>query len=59
MNDTTTYGTGIILCNCNNTKYLNINRKFIITRDLLIIENKKLVKITSKGPNYREPKTML
>ena len=57
-NDTRTYGTGIILCNCTNSKYLNHHHGHIIPRDLQIIENKKLGNILSKGPNSREPKTI-
>ena len=56
-NDTRTYGTYIISCNCTNSKYLN-HYGHIITGDLRIIENKKLCKIISKGPNYREPNTI-
>ena len=55
-NETRTYGTGIISCNCTNSKYLNHYHGKIITEDsriLLylygIIENKKLRKIISKG----------
>ena len=53
-NDARTYGTYIISCNCTNSKHLN-HYGHIITGDLRIIENKKLCKIISKGPNYREP----
>ena len=41
-----------------NSKSLNHHDGYIITGDLWIIENKKLCKIISKGPNYREPKTI-
>ena len=40
-NDTRTSGTGIISCNCTNSKYLNRHHEYIITGDLLIIENKR------------------
>ena len=48
-NDTRTYGTGIISCNCTNSKYLNQHHGKIITGDLQLIENKKLRKSISKG----------
>ena len=57
-NDSWTYGTGIISCNCTNSKYLNHYHGHIITEDLQIIENKKLCKIINTGPNYRQPKTI-
>ena len=56
-NDTRTYRTYIISCNCTNSEYLN-HYGHIITGDLRITENKKLCKIISKGPNYREPNTI-
>ena len=40
-NDTKTYGTGIISCNCTNSRYLNHHHGHIITGDLRIIESKK------------------
>ena len=58
-NDTRTYGTGIISCNCTNPKCLNYHHGHITTGDLWIIKNKKLLKIRPKKlPNYREPKTV-
>ena len=55
--NTTTYRTGIISCNCTNTKYLN-HHHLRITKHLRIIDNKELPKIISKGPNYRKPKNI-
>ena len=57
-NDTRTYGMIIISCNYTYSKYLNHHHGHIITRDLQIIESKKLHKIIREGPNYREPKTI-
>ena len=57
-NDTRTYGTAIISCNCANSKCLNDHHGPVISGHLQIIENKKLCKIISKGPNYRERKTL-
>ena len=55
-NDSRTYGTSIILCNCTNSKYLNHHHGYIITGDLWIIRNKRFHKIIIKDPNYIEPK---
>ena len=52
------YRTGVISCNCTNSKNLNHHHGYILTRDLQIIENERLRKIISKGPNFREPKTI-
>ena len=53
-----TYETGIISCNCTNSKNLNNHHEHVITVDLRIIENKNLCNTISKGPNYRESKTV-
>ena len=46
------------LVHFHNSESLNHHDGYIITGDLWIIENKKLCKIISKGPNYREPTTI-
>ena len=56
--DTVTYGTGIDSCNCANSSFLDDHHGHIITGDLRIIQNNKLRKIISKGPNYREARTI-
>ena len=57
-NDTRSYGTGIVLCNCTISKYLNHHHGHILPRDLQIIKIKKFGKILSKGPSCRELKTI-
>ena len=42
-------------CDCINSKFIDKNSGHIITGDLRIIENKKLRRLLSKGPNFREP----
>ena len=46
-----------IKCHCSqyDNKFLNNDRKHILTGNLQIIKNNKLRKIFSKGPKYREP----
>ena len=48
----------VISRNWTNSRYLNHHHGYNLTRDLRGIENKKLYKIKSKGPNYREPKAV-
>ena len=38
------------------SKFCGLHLKHIITRNLRIIQNKKLREFPTKGPNYREPK---
>ena len=57
-NNNSIYDTSIISCYCTNCKYLNHHHGQIITKDLWIIENKRTCNIISKGPNYRERKTI-
>ena len=46
-----------IKCHCfqYDNKFLNNDRKHILTGNLQIIKNNKLRKLFSKGPKYREP----
>lgn len=39
-------------------KYSDYHHWNIITENLRIIENKKLIKVIRKGPNHREPRTI-
>ena len=47
-----------ISCNCHkySSKFIDNDRKHILTGNLQIIENNKLRKLFTKGPKYREPK---
>jgi hypothetical protein len=57
-NDFETFGTGITDCECQNSQFVDENHGHVITGDLRIISNPKLRQLLSKGPNYREPKTI-
>lgn len=57
-NDSETYGTGITECDCHNSQFVNEHHGHIVTGDLRIISNPNLRKLLSKGPNYREPKSI-
>ena len=58
-NDTKTYGTCIVSCNFTNSEYLHHHHRQILTGYLQIIQDKKLCKMRSIGPNYREPKIII
>ena len=58
LNDLDTYGTGLINCDCQQSSFRDENHGHIITGDLRFIKNKQLRKLISKGPNYREAKTI-
>ena len=44
------------ICKCNESPFCDPHHKHIVTGDLRIIDNRKLRKLLSKGPNYRENK---
>lgn len=46
------------ICNCDNSEFCDPHHKHIITGNLNIINNLKLRKLLSKGPNYRESKPL-
>ena len=56
--DTTTYGTGIQTCTCEHSVFRDKHHGHILTGDLRIIENTRLRKLMSKGPNYREARSI-
>ena len=43
-------------CSCSESMYSDPHHGHVVTGDLRIIENAKLQKLFSKGPNYRENK---
>ena len=45
-------------CTCSESTFSDPHHGHIVTGDLRIIENAKLRKLFSKGPNYRENKTV-
>ena len=56
--DLETFGTGILTCDCNKSTFCNTDHGHVLTGDLRIIENVRLRKLISKGPNYREPRSI-
>ena len=47
-----------IECNCRTSEFCDINHGHVITGNLSIVNNLKLRKVLSKGPNYREKRTI-
>ena len=45
-------------CDCAESEFCDPHHKHIITGDLRLIKNSKLCKLMTKGPNYREPRTI-
>ena len=45
-------------CSCSGSTFCDPHHGHIVTGDLRIIENPKLRKLLTKGPNYRENKTI-
>ena len=45
-------------CDCSQSEFCNVDHQHIITGDLRIVENNKLRKLLTKGPNYREPRSL-
>ena len=45
-------------CDCVSSEFCDPHHKHIVSGDLRIVSNPKLRKLLSKGPNYREAKTL-
>ena len=45
-------------CQCADSSFVDQHHQHIITGDLRLIENAKLRKLLTKGPNYREPRAI-
>ena len=45
-------------CNCENSSFCDPYHKHVITGDLRVVQNAKLRQLLTKGPNFREPKSL-
>ena len=45
-------------CSCDESEFKDPDHGHVVTGDLRIVEDVKLRKLLSKGPNYREPRTI-
>jgi len=55
IDDEVSFTTDSTPCECESSTFCDPHHKHIITGDLRLIENTKLRKLLTKGPNYREP----
>ena len=46
------------LCECEHSEFKDPHHEHIVSGDLRVIQNPKLRKLLTKGPNYREAKTL-
>lgn len=58
VDEDTSFVHNLPTCNCQNSEFCDPHHKHIVSGDLRIVSNEKLRKLLSKGPNYREPKTL-
>ena len=58
VNDLLTHGTNLESCDCQNSPFIDRDLGHIVSGDLRLIENQDLRKLLSKGPNYREKRTI-
>ena len=45
-------------CDCTKSQFCDPHHEHIITGDLRVVSNDKLRQLLSKGPNYREARTI-
>ena len=57
FNDLGTFITGLIVCNCESP-FMRRTCGHIFIRDARCIKNKHLKKLITKGPNFRESRTI-
>ena len=58
IDDEVSFSTETDTCQCDISPFKDKDHGHILTGDLRIIENAKLRKLLSKGPNFREPRTI-
>ena len=58
IDENVSFVTNSAECECQNSVFCDPNHKHIVTGDLHIVENSKLRYLFTKGPNFREPRTM-
>ena len=58
IDEEVSFSTNCSTCDCQNSPFCDPDHQHIITGDLRIVSNQKLCKLLSKGPNYREKRTL-
>ena len=59
VDDEVSFVHGLPSCECEHSEFCDPHHKHVITGDLRVVSNAKLHKLLTKGPNYREPKTLI
>ena len=58
VDDEVSFVRNLPSCECEHSEFCDPHHKHVITGDLRVVSNPKLRKLLTKGPNYREPKTL-
>jgi len=58
VDEEVSFSTDTERCTCANSQFSDPHHGHIITGDLRVVENDRLRKLLTKGPNFREPKTI-
>ena len=58
VDDDVSFVENLPTCDCSASQFCDPHHNHIVSGDLRIIDNSKLRKLFSKGPNYREPTTL-
>ena len=56
--DEASYSINTDQCDCETSIFCDPDHKHVITGDLRLVKNNKLRKLMTKGPNYREPRSL-
>ena len=58
VDDEVSFVRNLPTCECRSSEFTDPFHQHFVTGDLRVITNQKIRKLFSKGPNYREPKTL-
>ena len=58
VDDDVSFVRNLPSCECENSEFCDPHHQHVITGDLRVVSNQKLRKLLTKGPNYREARTL-
>ena len=58
VDDDVSFVRNLPSCECESSEFCDPHHQHVITGDLRVVSNQKLRKLLTKGPNYREAKTL-
>ena len=58
VDEDVSYVRNLPSCECHTSEFKDPHHNHVITGDLRVVQNPKLRKLLTKGPNYREPNTL-